>query len=318
VWTIEKRSSGSCPGFHPPGCPEGAWATPRERPRSSTPRIAAAALAAVVATACDFVDAASELTAGEGEVPRITASVSFPSVGRFVASRPGGEAVGGVTASLDRATLAHLAGLLRLDGTCTLDAALEPPGPPVVDLKARIVLCDPGRTCDGLCPEGFTGALVDLATTVNVLDEQGAGSLSGQLDRVSDDAIVQIRMRVHELRLEGRGPDAASPRDLMPLLSAFEFQVATTASPPVTLVGAEHLEEFAGGAARRFELPSRAPLTAEIEGHLLSAEPFDLEFRFRFAFPSSALFGVTPGTARWRFDVQPEFVLSVLEAVEGG
>jgi len=278
-----------------------------------------AAFAATVVSACDFVDAASELTAGGGEVPRITASVSFPPVDRLVANRPGGKERGtDLTGSLDHATLAHLAGVLRLDGTCALDAALDAPGPPVVDLSARIVLCDPGRTCEDRCPEGFIGLLVELATTINVLDEKAAVRLSGLIDRVSEDAIVQIRMRVHELSLEGPGLDGATARDLLPLLSGFEFQIATRASPPVSLVRAEHLAEFAGGATRRFELPSRAPLNAEIEGHLLSAEPFDLEFRFRFAFPSSALYGVTPGRTRWQFDVQPEFVLSVLKAVEGG
>jgi hypothetical protein len=289
------------------------------RRRRSPLLLAASAVAGALATGgCDFVDAASEFTAGAGEVPRITASVSFPSVGRFVANRAGGEAIPGVTATLNRATFAHLAGLLRLDGTCALDADLDTPGPPVVDLSARLVLCDPGRPCDDRCPEGFAGVVVDLATTVEVLDEKGAARISGQIDRLSEDAVVQIRMRVHALELEGTPPGEASPRDLLPTLSTFEFQLASDTSAPISLVRAEHLDELGPEAPRRFELPRRAPLTAEVKRHLLSAEPFDLQFRFRFAFPASALYAVTPGDMTWRFDVQPEFVLSVLEAVEGG
>jgi hypothetical protein len=278
--------------------------------------LAVSALCGAALLGCDFVDAASELTAGAGEVPRVTASVSFPAVGRFVAARPGGESVAGVTSSLDGATLAHLAGLLRLDGTCVLEAALDAPSGPVVDLGAQIVLCDPARPCGDLCPASFSGAIVELSTTVGVLDEEDAARLRGQINRLSEDAIVQIRMRVHALELEDTG--TSPPRDLMPLLSSFGFQVASDEAPAVDLVQAEHLAEITPETPRRFELPARAPLTRALKRRILAAEPFDLQFRFRFEFPASSLYAVTPGTARWQFDVQPEFVLSVVEAVEGG
>lgn len=269
---------------------------------------------AALCTACDFVDAVSEISVGEGRIPRIAAAIPFPRPDEVVPESLAAGALPGLPADYSGATLAHLIGLQRLAGECSTVRSEPGDGQPIVELRAGLARCDGVDLCDALCREGFTGAFIQLETTVSLLSAEEADSLRGQLSELSEDAIVQVRLRIFELELATRlGGEIVSLNDRM---ADFRMWVETPTAGGTPMVERRHLASIAPDTPQRFEFPAGAPITAELKARVLAADPFAVTLVFQMHFPEWALYQVIPARTTLAFDIQPEFVISVLEAVE--
>jgi hypothetical protein len=279
--------------------------------RLPLPRFVRLALCVITLAGCDFVDAVSEVTVGAGKIPRIEVRVALPGADEVLNADGEAAPFPGLPSRADGATLAHVEGLLRLRGVCAFshDSALLTP--PLEAAGASLARCDGVDTCGDLCAEGFEGLFAELRTTVTLVTADDTDNLRSQLSQLSPDAIVQIRLRVHAL---GLVDDAG--HDLDDHLTDYEMRVETPSAGDAVLVQYRHLSAIGPDTPQRFEFPSGARITAELKDRVLAAEPFAITLVHRFQFPPWALYEVVPARTSLVFDLQPEFVISVLEAVE--
>lgn len=277
--------------------------------RLPPPRFVLLALCAVAG--CDFVDAVSEVTVGAGKIPRIEVRVALPGADEVLNADGEDAPFPGLPTRADGATLAHVEGLLRLRGHCAFSHDSELISPPLEAAGASLARCDGVDPCGDLCADGFEGLFAELRTTVTLVTADDTDNLRSQLSQLSPDAIVQIRLRVHAL---GLVDDAGI--DLNDHLTDYEMSVHTPTAGDTVLVEYRHLGDISPETPRRFEFPSGAPITAELKARVLAAEPFAITLVHRFQFPPWALYEVVPARTSLLFDLQPEFVISVLEAVE--
>lgn len=264
---------------------------------------------------CAFLDAASEVTIGDGKVPRVKLKTKLPPADELVPGALKDGSLPGLPDSYAGATLAHLDGILRMQGTCSV-VQIEPGNSkPVVRSSVTLARCDGTDPCDGLCPDGFDGLVLELGATVRMLDANDVKGIRKQLSKLNEDSIVQIRMRFFDLGLsQVEGDTVTSVNDS---LSTYRLRLESLTSEPVDLVTEEYLGAITPDTPQRFELPPDAALTRELKQNVLAAEPFELTLVNHFEIPRSALYGIVIAETQLALDIQPEFVISVLQAVEG-
>jgi hypothetical protein len=280
-------------------------------------------LACLVASACGFVEAATELTIGSGQLQRVSYDFRWPSIDALIgdklvtgASLP--PELPGLPGSYEASTLAHLQGLMVLTGECrgeVKQAEVLATSGNLRQLTVTAVNCGSPDRCQDEC-KGFVGMRLETRYQVQLIDEATAQKVAGMLTGTSPAAIVQVRMRFYELafkQLQG-GKDT----DITSLFRDFELGLAMPDSTDETaVVQGPWLMEITPETPRRFELDPEAHVTQEIRKAIVGGQPLWVEVYQRLSVAQPDLYSVRLTGGGVLFDFQPEVVLSVLDIAGG-
>lgn len=288
------------------------------RPISSS-SLALTALAAMLGSSgCDFVDAATEQTFGEGQIPRFAEEFLWPSIDELSGlDQAQMEAIPGFfPSSFGDGTLAHLQGALEITGDCERRLAMAAGGSTQVgEGSISLVSCSAtDARCGHRCPVGYSGLMLETRIVLKLLDAEKAAKLKDSLSQLTPDAIAQIRLRLFELELfRETGAERIGLNDH---LSVFELAMADAEGNEIVLIERQHLDAISAETPQRFDIDSRAPFTRKLKEGLIAAQPLEATLVLRVSIDQPDLYDMVIDGTGLAVDVQPEFVLSVLEVVK--
>ena len=279
---------------------------------------------ALVLPGCGLVEAAGDVTIGEGQVPRLTFDLKWPKVDDLVADSianaragqtPG--AIPGMPTSFDAATLAHLQGLMAIDGEC--HRVLDQPkvankSGTLKDLHVEVTDCGHVGRCTDLCGD-FRGMKLGARVSFALLDEKNAASIRDVLSNTSADAIVQIRMNFYQLQFYQVEGDKTL--NVTPYFKSFEFGVAVPGGPDTPVVDGAYLSSIRPSDPQRFEIPSGSDTVLKIKQAIVAGKPVWIEVYETMAVAQPDLYTVRLGGGGLNIDFQPEFVVSAVKAIKG-
>jgi len=285
--------------------------------------VAGLALAGQMA-GCSFLEA-FEITYGSGKykLTRFTTEIGFPDIDTLGNVTPEDLEAGipGVPTSLDDFTLAHLVGVLKLTGECSLEspAPLDTTSGSIDDggSSIRLTHCGDDARCAVLCAGEEAGLGMQVNLRLLLISEKKAQDIKQKLSAVSRDAIRQFRLRFFELAPFQTVPadDGGEPtiESTMPYLEVFDLALWDEAGNSLPLLTRADLDRISPETPQRYELPLDSPLVTGVIDDLLEGHEIWLNLLATLWIPESALFSMRIEGAGIRTDVQPELVVSALE-----
>jgi hypothetical protein len=276
------------------------------------------------ATSCTFLEA-FEITYGDGKykIARITTEMSIPDLadlGTLSEAELAGQ-VAGLPADRSALTLAHVQGALRLAGTCELQGTLrQGVTSGQVDAAGSLFTvadCAADGRCDAACPEGPPGLALSADVRVQFCTAKKAADIKKKLAQASPDAIRQLRLRFFRFQPFQRvgGTDEYPLRE--PTTAAFRqlsLALADEEGTEQPLLEAADVARISPDTPRRFDLPMDGPLVKGIVAKLLAGQEIWLVLHLRARIPEEALYGLRVEGAGIAVDVQPEMVISAIDA----
>ncbi len=305
---------------------------PRWLPRwaVSARRVATAAFAALVlmlASGCSFLEAAGEVTLGAKEkIPRVTTDLKWPSanqlLGDALASSLGtAKAPEGLPSSLSQASLAHIQGLMTIDGECRRSVLVPVVESKVQDTQLRnlhfeLINCyDPQQRCIERCA-GFRGMKMEVRIEFQLLNEKNAKTIKQTLsDQTSPDAIAQVRAQFFKLNYfeAKKGGASGEITSITKLFANSELGLASAGGGDDTsIVSQRYIGKISPTTPQRFEIDPKADFTKKTKQAVLSAQTKWIEIYQRIDIPQQNLYAITLGGGGVELDFQPEFVISAL------
>lgn len=296
----------------------------------STTKPAIAACSLVLLASCGFVTSAGDIEIGAGTVPRVTYDLRWPKpddlLGSALKRGPNGGQLGGAPTSLEAATLAHVQGLMTIDGECrrtfgqaAVTASATPgaakPSTTIRNLHVEIVNCGDPTRCRSRCGE-LRGMRLEARVQIQLLDAAKAAKVKSSIKNPSADAVTSIRARFFGLDFyELRG---AVKFDVGALFSGYQLGLSSAGGGDDTvLVTGRDLWRIAPGAPQRFELDPTAPFTASLKHAVVAGEPLWVEVFQHIEVAQANLYSVRLGGAGVDLDFQPEFVINGIAVAAG-
>lgn len=287
------------------------------------PRLSLLLLCAAILPACAFVEAAGEISVGAPQVPHVQVDINWPTADQIIGGAlkdTAKQAPPGFPTSLDASTLAHLQGLMNVDGEChralTIPEVKAQSAAQLKNLTVLVTNCgDPGR-CIARC-QGFQGMLLEARVQYQLLEETKAKEIKKILsDETSPDAIVQIRTRFSKLKYYQKEGDKKV--ETGSLFAASELGVSSVGGLDDTvLVKQRYLSKISEKTPQRFELDPRAPFTKATKQAVIDGKTIWIEIFQRLAVPQGNLYRVKLGGGGVELDFQPEFVINAIEVAKG-
>lgn len=285
----------------------------------------------VLASGCSFLEAAGEVTIGaKDKIPRVTTDLKWPSASELLgdalsASTGTAKAPAGLPSSLSQASLAHIQGLMTIDGECQRSVVL-----PVVESKVKdsqlrnlhfeLINCyDPQQRCIERCA-GFRGMKMQVRIEFLLLSEQNAKKIKETLsDQTSTAAIAQVRAQFFKLNFFEAKP-GGKPGEIVSITKLFansELGLASAGGGDDTsIVEQRYIGKIAPTTPQRFEIDPKAEFTKATKLAVLKAQTTWIEIYQKIDIPQQNLYAITLGGGGVELDFQPEFVISALAAVK--
>lgn len=286
--------------------------------------------AAPALAACSFLEAAGEVTLGAKEgVPKVSTDLVWPSAAALLGDdlvevTGGAKAPAGLPAHLGAATLAHVQGLMTIDGECQREVLVPTVESKIKetklrDLRFRLTNChDPALRCVAECA-GFRGMKIEARLQYQLLDEATAKRIRATLsDQTSAAAIVQVRLQFSRLNYFEPAPgDPKGKISITKLFANSELGLASEGGGDDTVVVTQrYLGKISPTTPQRFEIDPKAPFTRATKEAVLAAKPKWLEIFQRIDVAQANLYALTLGGGGVELEFQPEFVISALEVAK--
>ena len=282
------------------------------------------------AASCAFVESAFDYTFGEKQIQRLIFEVrlpqldDLPELGVLSATE-----IPGFPASLARTSLAHLQGLMTVTGTCSHDMTLDlgQLDPRVSQFAScSITSCKPSNPCEEACGDLDAGMIIETSFEIELIDAQMAAEIQKVLASASHTSIVQVRLRF--FRLEPFQPVGPGADDVTAGEEAIENTISKFKSVQLLirddydneLLIVDHwgLEEISAETPQRYDMDVNSDLINYVKAKLMSkpAMAVQLTFVLRMEIDQGDLYELRMGASGIAVEVQPEFVVSVLEAAK--
>lgn len=288
--------------------------------------------ATLPALGCSFVEAAGDITLGaEQKIPKVATQIMWPSaddlLGKALTGATGtSKAPAGLPTKLGSASLAHIQGLMTIDGECQRTVLI-----PTVESKAQgsllrnlvfnLTNCGDPKRCVDSC-QGFSGMKMEARIQFQLLDVAKAKKIKEYLSsKTNPDAIVQVRARFSVLDFFETIP-GTSPLQTKSIVNMFaDSQIGVSSEgggDDTVVVEQRYLGKISPKTPQRFELDPRAEFTQKTKKAVILAEkPIWIEVFQRIWVPQKNLYSITLGGGGVNLDLQPEFVISALQVVKG-
>ncbi len=181
--------------------------TPKTPRLPLTRHLLLAGLMVALCSGCAFIEAATEQTIGEENIPPVSQEITWPSVDKLTgldAEQINALAQQGFPTSLAQGTFAHLQGALKLSGQCQLTQSLDEafaadPTNPMKSMAIDVVSCTDDACTDVPVCEEFRGMSFTANVTLELFDAAQAAELQETLAIVPQEALVQLRFLVSKL-----------------------------------------------------------------------------------------------------------------------
>jgi hypothetical protein len=310
-----------------------------------------ATLALVLLSACSFLDTAGDIEFGEGTIPVVEFNQPWPSLDQLIGTsitNPTGGALPGAPTSLNAATLAHVQGLMTIDGECrrTFDQPVIVPAPvdnktpaaaptaALRNLHVEVVNCGDPKRCVAQC-EGFRGMKLQARVEIQVLTKEQAAQIKQRFPADAGEAIVGVRARFSELTFfqNVAGKQVA----LNKRFSLFQLGLASAGTPTevdefgdplpddTVLIDSDYLPQICSGTCtgpnalppQRFALDNNAPFTAKFKSTALNGNEQWVTVFQRIGVAQADLYSVRLGDAGVRFRFQPELIINAIKVAQG-
>ncbi|MSP90668.1 MAG: hypothetical protein EXR79_02500 [Myxococcales bacterium] len=294
--------------------------------------------------ACGFIEAAGEITLDEQQIPALKYDMPWPNLDTLVGSAltsanqaTASAGVGGIPTSLNAATMAHIQGIMTIDGECrrTFDVGadqLKATKGLVKAVKGEILNCgDPAKRCTDFCKTEsgavFTGIKMVARVTFQLLDKVKSTALKKKLSEVGDpklsqDPITQVRMRFKQLQFfqktgEKDAKGVELERNVNHLFAGMQLGVADEGGGNETpIIRGRYLTRITPETPQRFELDPQSPFTINLKKKVLSASETSMDLYVKIAIEQGDLYSVKLGNGGIHLDLQPEIAISALRVIQ--
>jgi hypothetical protein len=282
-----------------------------------------AGVSALILSGCDFLNSASELTFGAGQVPVVSQEMNYPSVDEITQINEGEneEAIPGLPNSLEKSTMAHLVGALSAQGECGQVINLAE-GALMNQVQAayfELSSCAEDGRCADSCPDGFYGLNAQTSLEFVVLSAEQTEELTKLLTEESASAIVQIRLQIQALSFYQGDEDNREVTNS--LIEGFELWLGAPGVESLLLLSPEDLNRIALGTEKgdesgfeRYEIPRNSDLAETLISNILKGESVSLKIEQRFRIPREHLYLMDISPAGLIQVIQPEIVINAIEA----
>jgi hypothetical protein len=287
---------------------------------------------ALAFSACSFLEAAGEITlSAKDGVPKVSTDLVWPAAGDLLGNDLSGaagstKAPAGMPSGLGAATLAHVQGLMTIDGECQRSVLVPTVESKIKDTQLRnlrfeLTNCyDPSQRCVDQCA-GFRGMKIEARLEYQLLDEATAKRIRSTLsDQTNASAIVQVRVQFAKLNYFEPKPQGA-PGEKVSITKLFahsELGLASEGGGDDTVVVTQrYLGKISPATPQRFEIDPKAAFTQTTKEAVLAAKPKWIEIFQRIDVAQANLYAVTLGGGGVELEFQPEFVISALEVAKG-
>ena len=292
--------------------------------------LAATVVALNALAGCSALEAAGEITLGaDTKIPRLTTDLKWPGVdqllGNALTSATGSDkAPPGLPKSLGSATLAHVQGIMTIDGQCQRSVTIpkidaKSTDSPIKNLKFDVINCGDPNRCVEQC-QGFRGMKMEARVQFQLLNEVTAKKIRDNLSKQTDpDAIVQIRAQFFALDYYEQKPGGKPGEkvSITKLFSTNEMGLSSAGGGDDTIIVQQrYLSKISKTTPQRFELDSNAPFTKKTKQAVINGETLWIEIFERLAIPQQNLYALTLGGGGVEFELQPEFVVSAIKVAK--
>jgi hypothetical protein len=282
--------------------------------------IAMMAAELTLASGCDFINSATELTFGEGDIPPLSQEMLYPKVEELTGlGSDDGEVIPGIPNDLSGSTMAHLVGALGASGECGQVVELGELSQNIQSAYFELSACTEDDRCSESCPENFYGLSARVQVQMLVMKADDAAELTKQLSEESSEAIAQIRLQFKELTFfQGDGEERVSTNDQ---IDDFQLWLGAPGVEPVQLLSQDALERISlaseigdDDAFERYEIPRKSEVTETLISNILGGRDVVLSVDLRFKIPRAALYSMMISPAGVSQTIQPEIVIDAIKA----
>lgn len=293
--------------------------------------------------ACSFLEAAADVPIGDS-VPHAQFLLKWPNVDQLVGGTldkaGGGKMPDGFPKSLASGSLAHVQGLMTIDGECkrTFDqAVVDEKTTALRNLHVEVVNCGTEGRCTSSCidehGDPFRGVRLNARVQFNLVNADVAAKVGKVLnDKTDPDAISRVTLRFSKLEFIQDFTDPATGKtgseNIDNLFSGYQLGVGSVydadnptptdgTNDDTVIVKQQWLAAIANNPPQRFELDPTSDFSLKLRKAIIGGKQVWITVFQRIDVPEQNLYGVRMGTGGVNIDFQPEIVISGLKAVSG-
>ncbi len=267
---------------------------------------------------CGFVQSAGEVEVGSPTVPLVQYDLKWPKVDELIGNtlKQGNRRMPGAPTSLEMATLAHVQGMMTIDGNChrsVLQDKVTATSGSLKSLRVDLTNCgDPSR-CVARCA-GFRGMKLEARVQIQLFDQAKADNIKKAFPGSNVDAVVQIRTRFSQLDFYQTGEDKKQVL-ISKYFSAYEMGLSSPGGGDDTVLLTKRYLPLIGldKPKQRFELDPDAAFTAALKQSVFSGKPQWVEVFQRIDVAQQDLYAIRLGGAGVKLEFQPELVINAIE-----
>ncbi len=291
--------------------------------------------------ACAFLEAAGDVEIPADSIPHAQFLLKWPDVDKLVGgtlTKAGsGQMPSSFPTSLQDGSLAHVQGMMTIDGECKRaydQPAMDDPKLPLRNLHVDVINCGIVGRCTEACKdeygEPFRGVRLWARVQFNLVSAATAAKITETMKGQNNpEMIAQIRLRFSKLAFIQNFTDPAtgktSVEDIEPLFSGYELGVGT-AYPPgdptavnddTPIVKQRYLSQISPETPQRFELDPTSDFSLKLRTAIVTGEQVWIAVYQRIDVPEQNLYGVRMNGGGVDLDFQPEIVISFVKTVTG-
>ena len=296
--------------------------------------------------ACAFLEAAGDIEVPSESIPHAAFTLNWPDVDKLVGSTlhkddadPGkpSSLPAGFPATLQAGSLAHVQGLMTIDGECkrTYDQPdVGDPKAPVKNLHMEVINCGIEGRCADACKddfgEPFRGMRLWARVQFNLVNADAATKIQEALKgQTNPDVLAVIRMRFSQLMFVQNFTDPVtgktSEQNIDGLFAGYELGAASVFAPgdpsavndDTPIVKQRYLASISPDTPQRFELDPTSSFSLKLRKEIMTGEQVWIEVYQRLDVAEQNLYAVRMNGGGVKIDFQPEIVISLTKALTG-
>ena len=269
--------------------------------------------ALVLLCGCALVESAGEVTFGEQSIERVRQDIPWPSADELSGlSSDETSDIDGFPSSLEKGTLAHLAGALGAGGECRKRVeSADLQSEAIRRVAVSMAVCAGDDRCAAECGDDFRGMVLETRVTLVLANEAQLADLKESLADVTPDAIVQIRLQFFALWMYQAGPDG----ERVDTTSKFRDWSLTIGDGTieVPLVSERHLPLISEETPQRFDVDERSQFTKDLKRSIIAGQSLEVTLTQRMRVPRSSLYDLHLEGSGTGIEMQPELVIHVVD-----
>ncbi len=291
--------------------------------------------------ACAFLEAAGDVEVPQDSIPHAQFLLKWPNVDQLVGATlqkaGSGQMPPGFPTSLANGSLAHIQGMMTIDGECRRSfdqAVMDDPKVPLKNLHVEVVNCGTEGRCTAECldqyGDPFRGVRLQARVWFNLISSDTSAKIQDIMKGQNNpDMIAQIRLRFSKLAFVQDVIDPATgakqTATIDGLFSGYELGVGSAYLPgdptavddDTAIVKQRYLASISPDTPQRFELDPTSDFSVKLRKAIVSGQQVWVAVYQRIDVPEQNLYAVRLNGGGVDLDFQPEIVISFIKTVTG-